>query len=280
MDKAQVLQKLNGFKLRLEGEVSQAYAQKGKDYGKERFAVWVRQISKFLDEDLPGETARLNKRLARLPVAVVGGAFFVSAEEVFWYGQGKTVLGFLDSLILDIKNDEYEAVPAPATTAALDPQKEVEVGTLSNRVFIVHGHDEAMKEKVARFLERQGLQPVILHEQANKGQTIIEKLETNTDVGFAVVLYTPDDLGRAKAKKKTGEEAALQDRARQNVVFEHGYLVAKLSRKRVAAVLSGEIESPSDLDGVVYIAEKSWQMDIAKEMRAAGYNIDLNKLTG
>ncbi len=105
---------------------------------------------------------------------------------------------------------------------------------------------DALKDKVARFIEKLGYEAVILHEQANKGMTVIEKIETNTDVGFAIVLYTPDDKGNVSDLAVKGE---LHDRARQNVVFEHGYLISKLGRKRVIPLVSGKVELPSDING-------------------------------
>ncbi len=84
----------------------------------------------------------------------------------------------------------------------------------SSKVFIVHGHDGEARETVARFLNNIGFEPVILNEQANKGRTIIEKVEANSDVGFAVVLLTPDDVGRANSATE------LEPRARQNVLLE------------------------------------------------------------
>ena len=102
----------------------------------------------------------------------------------------------------------------------------------------------------------------------------IEKIETYTDVGFGIVLYTSCDIG-GKVKDD------LKNRARQNVVFEHGYLIGKLKRDRVVALVKGEIETPGDISGVVYIAYGgSWQFDIAKELKSVGYDIDLNKLLG
>lgn len=101
----------------------------------------------------------------------------------------------------------------------------------NNRVFIVHGHDEGEKQTVARFLEQCGFAAVILHEQADGGRTIIEKIEQYADVVFAIVLYTPCDIGRGKNEKRG------TPRARQNVVFEHGYLIAKLGRERVCVLV-------------------------------------------
>lgn len=101
----------------------------------------------------------------------------------------------------------------------------------------MHGHDESVKISVARFLERLDLKPIILHEQASGGATIIEKIENNADVGFGIVLYTPCDLGKAKASDE------LQMRARQNVVFEHGYLIGRLGRSNVCALVKDDIEN-------------------------------------
>ena len=115
------------------------------------------------------------------------------------------------------------------------------------KVFIVHGHDEALLNKIENLLHRIGLEPIILKNEANAGKTIIEKLEHYTDVGFCIVLYTCCDEGRKKG------DSGFQCRARQNVVFEHGYLCAKLGRKRVVALKEEQVEFPSDLAGVVYI---------------------------
>lgn len=147
---------------------------------------------------------------------------------------------------------------------------------VSSRVFIVHGHDEAAREMVARYLQQAGLQPVILHEQPNKGMTIIEKIEANGAVGFAVVLLTPDDEGCAKG-------GHTRPRARQNVVLELGYFVARLGRDRVCALLRGDVEIPSDFTGVVWTPMDSggaWKQALARELKAAGYNVDLNSLLG
>ena len=142
----------------------------------------------------------------------------------------------------------------------------------TNKVFIVHGHDNALKNEVARFIEKLGLEAIILHEQANKGKTIIEKIEHYSDVSFGIVLYTPCDIGG-----KTKEN--LQPRARQNVVFEHGYLVGKIGRKNVIALVKDKVEKPSDISGIVYIdISDNWKLDLAKEMKELGYSIDLSKV--
>jgi predicted nucleotide-binding protein len=134
-------------------------------------------------------------------------------------------------------------------------------------VFIVHGHDEAFKNEVALFISDLNLSYVILHKKANLGNTLIEKLEKETDnIAFAIILYTACDVGRSKRKSK-----GLKNRARQNVVFEHGYLIAKLGRGKVCLLQKGNIELPSDISGVVYSRSSSnWKEDLRIELKAVG----------
>lgn len=145
----------------------------------------------------------------------------------------------------------------------------------SNKIFIVHGHDEALKNEVARFVEKFGLEAVILHEQPNNGKTIIEKLLDNaSDSGFAIILYTPCDEGYKK-----GENNDVKDRARQNVILEHGLFIGILGRNNVVALVKGDIETPSDISGILYIPYfGNWKFDLAKEMKTSGLEIDMNKI--
>jgi predicted nucleotide-binding protein len=157
-----------------------------------------------------------------------------------------------------------------------NPQELRMIKPQSKKVFIVHGHDEASRYAVARFLEKIGFEAVILSEQPNQGRTVIEKFEVNADVGFAIVLLTPDDVGGKKG-------AEYKPRARQNVILELGYFIGKLGRARVCALRSSDIEIPSDILGVVwtpYDAHDGWQSKLAKELQAAGYEIDWNKIMG
>jgi predicted nucleotide-binding protein len=141
---------------------------------------------------------------------------------------------------------------------------------LNRKVFVVHGREEGLREAVARFLERLGFQPIILHEQANQGMTVIEKVEANSDVGFSVIILTPDDVGGLNGD-------ALQPRARQNVLLELGYFIGKLTRRRVCTLKVGELEIPSDWRGVVdelYDAGGGWRQTLARELEEAEYEID------
>ena len=144
------------------------------------------------------------------------------------------------------------------------------------KVFVVHGRDDGPKQAVARFVEKLGFEAVILHERPNRGRTIITKFrEEAADVGFAVVLMTPDDLGGLTAD-------TLQNRARQNVVFELGFFIGALGPHKVAALVQGDIERPSDFDGVVYISldNAHWQAELGRELKEAGFAIDWNKVMG
>jgi len=148
----------------------------------------------------------------------------------------------------------------------------------SRKIFIVHGHDDTMRSEVARVVQQLGFEPVILHEQPNMGRTLIEKFEDHSETAaFAIVLLSPDDEGRAKGS------STLTSRARQNVVLELGYFVGKAGRNRVCALMRGGVEIPSDIMGVVfeqYDAAGAWKFALARELKAAGYTVDMNRLIG
>ena len=148
-------------------------------------------------------------------------------------------------------------------------------GTMArgHTVFVVHGHDDARKLEVAHFVERvTGQRPTILHEQSNRGRTVIEKLEDHAaEAGFAVVLLTRDDVGGV-------DKASLRPRARQNVVLELGLFIALLGRRGVVALCEEGVERPSDIDGVLYVSfAENWQVKLAQEMQAAEIGVDLNR---
>jgi predicted nucleotide-binding protein len=173
----------------------------------------------------------------------------------------------LEGLVQKILQGPATSVSGSVSRAQLAPET-----LLSKKVFVVHGHDDGAKETVARFIERLGLEAIILHEHPNSGNTLIEKFEVFADVGFAVVLLTPDDFV-PNGKKPFGVEA----RARQNVVFELGYFVGKLTRHRVCALYKPDVEMPSDFHGVVYVElddNGAWRIKLAKELSAARVPID------
>jgi predicted nucleotide-binding protein len=157
---------------------------------------------------------------------------------------------------------------APAATSSRDHSK----------IFVVHGHDEGALQATARFLKTIGLEPIILREQPDQGLTIIEKFEAcASEVGFAVALLTPDDLGGAAADEKQ------KTRARQNVIFESGYFVGALGRGRACLLRRGQVEIPSDLAGVIYTdfdhPGEGWKVKLARELKAAGMHFDVSKVS-
>ena len=219
----------------------------------------------------------------------------------------RNLFGSSSRYLVDLGNIQYHAMWASATTAdkrrawtdgvselrnviatmreeilLFDKPTESPSITMANvgdEVFIVHGHDQAMKEAVARILTKLGLEPIILHEQPSEGKTVIEKFVEYAQVGYAVVLLSPDDF--AYERQSSPENATL--RARQNVVFELGYFVGRLGRERVLALHREEdrFEMPSDYSGVLFVPfdpADRWQFDLVRELRTAGYDVDANIL--
>lgn len=184
-------------------------------------------------------------------------------EAINWCRDGLESCKAIFETYLEDLTDEVEIIP---------PQKaEVKLSNM-DKIFIVHGHDDELRESVARIIEKQDIEAIILSEKANQGRTIIEKFEDYSDVGGAICLFTADDVGKAKTESKE------KTRARQNVVLETGYFMGKLGRNRVVILADKEIEMPSDLSGVVYTNTQNWQIDLLKDLKVMGYNVDFNKL--
>ena len=178
-------------------------------------------------------------------------------------------IGYLEKLVakIDLLKSEYSENPAK--------KKEITEVSVVNNVFIVHGHNIEVQQTVARTIEKLDLNPIILNELPNRGKTLIEKFENHSDVGFAIVLLTADDNGKAKS----GND--LKSRARQNVILELGYFIGKLGRERVLPLYSEGVELPSDIHGLLYTPldnSGNWKFAVVKELKAAGYNVDANKL--
>ncbi len=186
----------------------------------------------------------------------------------------------LQEFIEDVKNKvnnlkQLVAKLSLIKTEINEPIITKEISGATNKVFIVHGHNNEVKVNVARTIEKLGLEAIILHEQANSGKTIIEKFEQYADVAFAIIILTDDDLGKSK------KDDNLNNRARQNVILELGYFIGKLSRNKVCPLYLSGVELPSDLLGLLYIeldAEESWKFKLAKELKASGLDIDVNKI--
>ena len=184
----------------------------------------------------------------------------IISHEKKWIREG---LVFLEALLLHL-----EWMPEASQQSSVSQHE------FGEEVFIVHGHDEAAKQSVARFVEQLELKAVILHEQPNQGKTGIEKLEDNArNAGFAIILLTPDNIGSTQH-----DSSNPRPRARQNVVLELGYFCGKLGRDRVMILNTEGVEAPSNFAGVVYTSLiGSWRIEIARELRKAGLPVDMNK---
>jgi predicted nucleotide-binding protein len=190
---------------------------------------------------------------------------FPEKEEV-WYSGREKMVNLLDTMIKDLKMSEQFRM-----TTVNKPK--------SDSVFIVHGTDHQPAKELKEILTETGLKPIILHEQAGGSMTIIEKLEKYSNVGYAFVILTPDDVGGNfhGYKGKQMEFSKLTLRARQNVVLEFGYFIGHLGREKVCCLYKGDIELPSDMHGICYVHFQNSIIEvkatILKELKAAGYQL-------
>ncbi len=244
------------------------------------------RLSKLCDEGDSQETDRgvelwSRKVLAFLKSAVgpFEAAQFSNLKFPDVWEQHAFQLGHLQGLVAKLEAQEQPAPSAAGAAVTSPPSQRSEPALDSRKIFVVHGHDNESKEGTARFLERLGLQPIILHEQPNSGRTVIEKFENfSGDIAFAVVLLTPDDVGNVASDPKN-----LRARARQNVIMELGYFMGRLGRSRVCALHKGGVELPSDYQGVIYVEMDpagAWKAKLAQEFVQAKLPIELSGLLG
>jgi len=151
---------------------------------------------------------------------------------------------------------------------------------ISKKIFIVHGHDEILKNQVESFLNDIGLEPIVLHRKPDEGLTLIEKFEKHSDVGYAIILLTPDDIGYPSTESSKKEsERNIELRARQNVIFEFGYFAGKLGRNRVCCLYKEGVMLPTDLGGIIYkeVHKDVTQIGISimKDLKAVGYQVKI-----
>jgi predicted nucleotide-binding protein len=180
----------------------------------------------------------------------------------------------LDSII-----ERLELIPlvgsTPVTPGLQTPNTQL---VRTNKVFIVHGHDELSKTSLEVLLREFGLEPVVLHRQADEGLTVIEKFEKHSDVGYAFIVLTPDEIAYLKADDvKDDAQRKKEKRARPNVIFEFGYFVGKLGRSRVCCLHTGDVSLPSDVNGMIYkkyvASVEEVALSIIKDLNASGYRI-------
>lgn len=254
---------------RLQKLLEEATGLNWEDRSSQKFRKWTTDVDSAFFH-IFGEDSR---QYSRLP-----GSYTMTPDGIHEYLN--SMVSAVASSLDDVKHywDDDEISPRNPTdqggTLAIDAER-IDSGSGSKRVFVIHGRNDEPKQSVARFLEKIGLKPVILHEQPDSGQTIIEKFENYADVGFAVVLLTPDDVGSLR-----GEESNLKPRARQNVIFELGYFTSRLGRQRVHILTQGEVEIPTDYAGILYNQlddSDGWKMRLITELKNVGFNVDANR---
>jgi predicted nucleotide-binding protein len=236
------------------------------------YKKWTSYNSTLLESLFTGDEVSKKYRWCGAPLE----AFFEEPSQLELLqrdtGKMEAELHCLESIV-----DELELYPEAAGSSSPATRGDMAEPAIARptRAFIVHGRDDGPREAVARFLVDLGIEPLILHEQPNRGDTIIEKLERHRDVSFAVVLLTGDDEGRLIG------DADLRPRSRQNVILELGYFVGCLGRENVCALYRDDVELPSDWDGVVWVSldeRGAWKLDLARELKAAGFTIDLSNI--
>lgn len=249
------------------------------------FSMWLRETETLLIHAFGPKSRQVHdfKAISYYPPIISFGPYDDNRDtdyQTFYLSGLQTARECLLAIVTEVKDfypDEPEQAPVDVNAKTFEQRGGSNAGSNSRKVFVVHGHDEGMKSSVARFLEKLDLHPIILHEQPNGGKTIIEKFEANADVAFAVVLISPDDEGNEKGKRDK-----LQSRARQNVILELGYFIGRLGRAHVCALQSGDIETPTDVLGVLYVPydlNGGWKIQLVKEIRAAGISLEDAKCT-
>lgn len=226
-------------------------------FSNEKFQAWYQECRRFLSNTYGADSVELgNFDFTRFQSMT-----FDKEESIRTCQNGLQVAKTNFKTLLDELSEE------------INSNNELNISDNKDKVFIVHGHDKGLKYQVSNLLRRIGLNPIILHEEENLGRTIIEKLEECSQNAYAaVILFTPDDIGRGQS------EETASARGRQNVVFEAGFFIGLLGRKRTILIKSDKsVELPGDLDGMVY-TEDMVEFKIAKELKAMGLPIDMNSL--
>jgi|GEM_PF-2600069 len=112
------------------------------------------------------------------------------------------------------------------------------------KVFIVHGRDRLPALELKVLIEdKYPIKSILLEKEAHEGKTLLEKLEEYSDVDYAFIIITPDDVGALKGEP-------LRERGRQNVIFEWGLFLGRINRKSICILIKGNVEIPSDLRGI------------------------------
>lgn len=258
MDDINKIQKLIETGIKLVPEAgNRAYGYNGE--GQASFVAWRTQVLQTLDY-LSYPMDRFIRQIEE------------DKDGKYYYDTSvSNILGILEGVSAFLRS--HDITPEVSTSVSSKLQESDQ-----KKVFIVHGHDDVMKVSVARVIEKLGFEPIILHEKANMGKTIIEKFETHSlDVLFAIILMSPDDMG---CKADEFPDSA-RSRARQNVILELGYFTGTLGRERVFVLAKDPdtLELPSDIFAVLYTPYRDgWENKLVQEMKECGIDVDMNKL--
>jgi predicted nucleotide-binding protein len=234
---------------------------------------WKASVRAVMERSLGTEASVLRDfNDVRYHIGVYTGAPGEADEDAQYFAaQVDSAIAYINAAIYELNLSEGD--PVQAIESSQPPKPSAEPAT----IFLVHGHDDAAKHEVARFIQDvTGQSPIILDEKPNEGRTIVEKFEKHAAASsYAVVLLTPDDVGRVAGALPEDDSG----RARQNVVFELGYFFGRLGRGNVC-VLNAGVEKPSDVDGLVYISypTSNWKLQLAKELQAAEIQINTSRL--
>ncbi len=253
---------------RLKGLLDEVPQIRASGHSSAALSTWETNL-KIVLADYYGENSLVFKQFVGIWFSP--GAFYPGQpdyEFVQAFNSGiEQASGFLESRIKELEETISEGSPPVG-------RRDSRISSDTRRIFIIHGHDQGTKHTVARFLSRLGLEPVILHEQADMGRTIMEKFEEHAeDARCAVAILTADDIATAKTNPQEREF-----RARQNVILELGFFVGKLGRGRTFALVEKGVTLPSDIHGLIYIPLDGgdWQLGLVRELRAAGVEVDAN----
>ncbi len=181
---------------------------------------------------------------------------------------------------------EFQAPPEKSSLAQEIPAAIPPAGrpedfrlTVRQQVFVVHGYDTLMRDQVVFALQKIGLEPILSDIGHNQGKTLVQKFRDYPYVSFAAVLLSSDDLGRHRDQSPE----SVRQRARQNVIFQLGFLIGKLGRDRVFVLYPEEknFEIPTNYFDVLYTPcdkHGRWQFDLLRTLKNCGFTIDANKL--
>jgi predicted nucleotide-binding protein len=271
-----LITELESFQKQYDDDVETYFRNNNETKGKLAFSRWEKRFRDFLNNELPGlsnEYLNFTREQRQNELSAWSGATQLDN----WNNTiGNAVKTYLQMTIDDIRKGKFVSFAETQPTPALAKDFE-----MTQSIFVVHGHDEEMKQSVARTLEKLDLEPLILHEQPNGGRTVIEKLMDYGQIAsFAVVLLSPDDLAHQVSEDPT----KAQYRARQNVILELGFFLGKLGRSQVVVIHkeADKFEMPSDFAGVLFVPYDSrgtWQFELVRELKEAGYKVDANVLT-